>query len=526
MKKLNVAFGRQNQKIALLLDNASVHKIRIPLNNIKLIFLLANTTSKLQALDAGITNNFKAHFQAQQYDCALCLYISKKLDNPNVYKMDQAQAMFFLANAWLKPIESPTSALPLEEDITSELNGMLPDLPRKFDNKITDVSQLNLEADESEMIVCYTTGTTNDEETAEGNIDETEEIGNTEQDEQCVDIVEFPWTILIVNYTAELNKSKDTSHSYIVDLSDGIWKDHMKQENFEKTSTCYDNALNEPLPDYLKEILCKLDKKYCSSDIYDEFSTITVHPVKDPQVFWLKQAVIDYVLLFMDQNDATLKMPSTEQGLLEDIFGFIKKSKRLTETTCVTGNENLASSQHRNSMRTIGSIYQEERKTSGEHADLCFYCGSNELACLELGLADSGSHGTKELNEVGIKVPRMMKNFALQISRQYGINMSGIKIVGFMISGLNLTALLMTFRGSTSLITRSKRLRLPETVADIPRLLPFVLKLVFNAAQIVKGTMNTIKEASNFVCLDNDNDLLFFPPCYVSSNKRKTPEDY
>ncbi|KAG1580204.1 hypothetical protein G6F48_010608 [Rhizopus delemar] len=67
---------------------------------------------------------------------------------------------------------------------------MLPDLPRKFDNKVTDVSQLNLEADESEMIVCYTTSTTNNEETAEGNIDETEENDNTEQDEQCVDIVE------------------------------------------------------------------------------------------------------------------------------------------------------------------------------------------------------------------------------------------------------------------------------------------------------------------------------------------------
>ncbi|KAG1580223.1 hypothetical protein G6F48_010595 [Rhizopus delemar] len=67
---------------------------------------------------------------------------------------------------------------------------MLPDLPKNFDNKVTDVSQLNLEADESEMIVCYTTSTTNNEETAEGNIDETEENDNTEQDEQCVDIVE------------------------------------------------------------------------------------------------------------------------------------------------------------------------------------------------------------------------------------------------------------------------------------------------------------------------------------------------
>ncbi|KAG1491431.1 hypothetical protein G6F53_005536 [Rhizopus delemar] len=155
-KKLNVAFGRQNRKIALLLDNMFVHKTRIPLNNIKLIFLLANTTSKLQALDAGIIDNFKAHFRAQQYDCALCLYIT---------------------NEWLK-VKPET------------INGMLPDLPRNFDNKVTDVSQLNFEADESEMIVCYTTTTTNNEETAEGNIDETEENDNTGQDEQRVDIVE------------------------------------------------------------------------------------------------------------------------------------------------------------------------------------------------------------------------------------------------------------------------------------------------------------------------------------------------
>ncbi|KAG1041009.1 hypothetical protein G6F43_012187 [Rhizopus delemar] len=91
--------------------------------------------------------------------------------------MDQAQAMFSLANAWLKVKPKTTK-------------GMLPDLPRNFDNKVTDVSQLKLEADESEMIVCYTTSTTNNEETAEDNIDETEENDKTEQDEQRVDIVE------------------------------------------------------------------------------------------------------------------------------------------------------------------------------------------------------------------------------------------------------------------------------------------------------------------------------------------------
>ncbi|KAG1489500.1 hypothetical protein G6F46_006178 [Rhizopus delemar] len=154
----------------------------------------------------GIVDNFKTRFRAQQYDRALCLYISKKLDNPNVYKTDHAQAIFFLANEWLK-VKPET------------INGMLPDLPRNFDNKVTDVSQLNFEADESEMIVCYTTTTTNNEETAEGNIDETEENDNTRQDEQCVDIVECK---------KRLREAYETILMYEVPLDDLACKLHRR----------------------------------------------------------------------------------------------------------------------------------------------------------------------------------------------------------------------------------------------------------------------------------------------------------
>ncbi|KAG1442308.1 hypothetical protein G6F55_013007 [Rhizopus delemar] len=86
------------------------------------------------------------------------------------------------------------------------------------------------------MIVCYTANTTNNEETAEGNVDETEENDNTEQNEQFVDIVEckkrlreayetilmyeFPLDDLdrklhrrirmrLADFCAELNKSKE-----------------------------------------------------------------------------------------------------------------------------------------------------------------------------------------------------------------------------------------------------------------------------------------------------------------------------
>jgi hypothetical protein len=94
--------------------------------------------------------------------------------------MDQGQAMFFVANAWLKvkpatikncwrltnilaikegttdgrPVEYPTTALPLEEEITAELNGMLSDLPGN-DNGITNIEQLDLETDETNMMMFH-----------------------------------------------------------------------------------------------------------------------------------------------------------------------------------------------------------------------------------------------------------------------------------------------------------------------------------------------------------------------------------
>ncbi|KAG2190978.1 hypothetical protein INT47_007468 [Mucor saturninus] len=172
IKKLDIAFGREGRKVALLLDNASVHKLKFKPVNIKLVFHPANTTSMLQALDAGIIANFKAYFRSQQYMRSLDLFASKQLDNLDVYNMNQVQAMFFLASAWLKVTPEtikncwrhtnmlgfkenpdalalpPTVPLPLEDNVVQEINNLLPDLPGNSDNEITDVSQLDLDSDE------------------------------------------------------------------------------------------------------------------------------------------------------------------------------------------------------------------------------------------------------------------------------------------------------------------------------------------------------------------------------------------
>lgn len=55
---------RQDRKVLLFVDNASCHKLDkgVELQNVKIYFLPANTTSIIQPLDQGIIRAFKAHY--------------------------------------------------------------------------------------------------------------------------------------------------------------------------------------------------------------------------------------------------------------------------------------------------------------------------------------------------------------------------------------------------------------------------------------------------------------------------------
>ncbi|OAD06555.1 Homeodomain-like DNA binding domain-containing transcription factor [Mucor lusitanicus CBS 277.49] len=137
IKRLNAFSVYAKRKVALLVDNnASMHKLKEEFSNIKLIFLFANTTSKLQTLDAD-------------------------LDLVEEYRIDEVDAFFFLADARIKTIELedaiPTSELPLEDGLVTRLNQIILDLRgnRNDDGTplVEDVEGLYLNADETDEIV-------------------------------------------------------------------------------------------------------------------------------------------------------------------------------------------------------------------------------------------------------------------------------------------------------------------------------------------------------------------------------------
>jgi len=83
--------------VILLLDNAPSHVwTDLTLQNVKILSLPPNTTSKLQPLDAGIIAAFKRHYRRRQIEWGL----DQLDDGRNPYGITQLQAMRWVQGAW------------------------------------------------------------------------------------------------------------------------------------------------------------------------------------------------------------------------------------------------------------------------------------------------------------------------------------------------------------------------------------------------------------------------------------------
>ncbi|XP_053388206.1 tigger transposable element-derived protein 6-like [Mercenaria mercenaria] len=101
LKELDRTMRAQNRKILLLLDNAPVHP-KVTLENVKLQFFPANTTSALQPMDAGITHTVKLKYRQRQLQHVL-LEMEKqptKLGPKILRDITILQAIYWINAVW------------------------------------------------------------------------------------------------------------------------------------------------------------------------------------------------------------------------------------------------------------------------------------------------------------------------------------------------------------------------------------------------------------------------------------------
>ncbi|XP_063918645.1 tigger transposable element-derived protein 4-like [Zophobas morio] len=87
---------QKNRKIVLLVDNCTAHP-EIKLNQIKLVFMPPNTSSKLQPMDQGVIHSLKSHYRK-----ILLAQMIEAMDNGKTFSVSILDAVNFIHMAWQK----------------------------------------------------------------------------------------------------------------------------------------------------------------------------------------------------------------------------------------------------------------------------------------------------------------------------------------------------------------------------------------------------------------------------------------
>lgn len=95
LKKVNADMRAQKRKIIMFVDNCTAHNNMRKLDYVTLLYLPANTTSKLQPMDQGIINNFKVYYRKE-----VVQYVLKSIEENKSSEINILQAMRFARKAW------------------------------------------------------------------------------------------------------------------------------------------------------------------------------------------------------------------------------------------------------------------------------------------------------------------------------------------------------------------------------------------------------------------------------------------
>ncbi|KAG1468313.1 hypothetical protein G6F56_003902 [Rhizopus delemar] len=210
-------------------------------------------------------------------------------------------------------------------------------------------------------------------------------------------------------------------------------------------------------------------------------------------------------------------IPLTDQSeadIIRRIWYFVDTAFDNVRIDVRTGEkESRASSSRRNQGRI-----NKERKKHGHKTDFLFKFNQGELGCAEVGREDAGDEGTKEMKELDLKCPKMMKNQLRQLAKTTPQHQMDLVVVGFVMMGLKLRAI--TLDRPSTYICRYRQtapIFFPVTEETIGSKFGELLALVSQVKSLLCKTlamMNSSKliTSQNFGNEEDSDDELPFCP--------------
>ncbi|KAG1049129.1 hypothetical protein G6F43_008526 [Rhizopus delemar] len=226
------------------------------------------------------------------------------------------------------------------------------------------------------------------------------------------------------------------AHSFIIAPDNPVWKsrftaDELKEirsKNPHPLPPCSDTLLN-----YLNiftdlktvdELIKQTRKRHFDFD--SEFD-----------LDWAQQSMQSTLRLF--KSHYILLTDQSEADIIRRIWYFVDTAFDNVNIDVRTGEkESRASSSRRNQGRE-----NRERKKHGHKTDFLFKFNQGELGCAEVGKEDSGDAGTKEMKELELKCPKMMKDQLWQLAKMSRQHRMDLVVVGFVMMGLKLRATML-----------------------------------------------------------------------------------
>lgn len=201
-----------------------------------------------------------------------------------------------------------------------------------------------------------------------------------------------------------------------------------------------------------------------------------------------------------------------------------------------SGIDSKASIERRNSDRQAAGITSMRRRRRGKKPDMIFSYDTLELGCTEAGLNDDGPSGTKEIKESVLKIPKELKNMLLRLVAVAPQNRHDINTIGFIISGLQISMLVMDIPcGYVCRLSRTDRYAFPISPDFMSKQLTPILQLIYSAKELMLHTIEKLRASDtvpvSFISGADDTPI---PPAFVSpssstttsstsSRKRKSP---